>query len=84
MHLPFDLYQLFPMAGFLGCLIGLGRMANQSELVVMRASGASIGGILWAVIKAALLMLLLVTVFGEVVSPKLQAYSERMKSRCLG
>lgn len=84
MQIPFNIYQLFPMAGFLGCLIGLGRLASKSELVVMQASGVSIINIIWAVIKAALLMIVVMTIVGEVVAPQLQAYSERMKTVALG
>lgn len=83
MQLPFDLYQLFPMAGFLGCLIGLGRLASQSELIVMRASGVSVMMITVAVIKAAIAMLLLVSIIGELVAPQLQRYAEHMKATAL-
>lgn len=83
MQLPFDIYQLFPMAGFLGCLIGLGRLASQSELIVMRASGVSIFQITFSVIKAAVLMLFVITVLGELTAPKLEIYSERMKALAL-
>ncbi len=83
MQLPFDMYQLFPMAGFLGCLIGLGRLASQSELIVMRSSGMSIIEISYSVIKAAVLMLLTITIIGEVIAPSLQVSSERMKALAL-
>ncbi len=83
MQLPFDIYQLFPMAGFLGCLIGLGRLASQSELIVMRSSGVSIIQITYSVIKAAVMMLFLITMIGEVIAPSLQVHSERMKSTAL-
>lgn len=78
--LPSDLYQLFPMAGFLGCLIGLGRLASSHQLVVMRASGVSVGDITWCVVKAAIVMIVVVTAVGEFVSPKLEALGAQMKS----
>ena len=84
MQLPFDVYQFFPMAGFLGCLIGLGRLATTSELVVMRASGVSVLGITASVIKAAILMLIVVTFVGEYIAPKLQNYSEKLKAAAMG
>ena len=65
MQIPTDVYQLFPVAGFIGSLIGLGRLATTSELIVMRAAGVSIARIGWAVVKAALLMLIVVTIMGE-------------------
>ena len=39
--LPGLAYQLFPMAALLGSTIGLGMMASNSELTVMRAAGIS-------------------------------------------
>ncbi len=65
MQLPADLYQLFPIAGFIGSLIGLGRLASTSELIVIRAAGVSIARIIWSVIKAALWMIIVVTIIGE-------------------
>ncbi len=84
MQLPLDMYQYFPMAGFLGCLIGLGRLASTSELVVMRSSGISVVEITYSVIKAALIMLVVMTLIGEVVAPMLQSKSEQMKAYALG
>lgn len=83
-QMPFQLYQLFPMAGFLGCLIGLGKLSASGELVVMRANGVSIIGIAISVVKAALVMILIVTLIGESAAPQLQAYSQRMKAAALG
>src|SRR3990167_8328831 len=82
-QLPADLYQLFPMAGFLGCLIGLGRLASSSQLIVMRTSGVSIAGITLSVIKAAIMMMLIVTLIGEWIAPKLEAQAAHMKSLAL-
>lgn len=84
MQMPAELYELFPMAGFLGSLIGLGHLANGSELVVMQTSAVSIGRITWSVIKAALIMAIVVSVLGEGLSPWLQARSEVMKDAATG
>jgi len=82
-RLPSDLYQLFPMAGFLGCLIGLGRLASSSQLIVMRSAGVSVAGITGSVIKAAVLMIVVITFMGEFVAPKLEASGHRMKAAAL-
>lgn len=84
MQLPGDLYQLFPMIGFLGSLIGLGRLASSSELVVMRSAGISIAQIAWSVVKAALIMIVVVTVIGEWVSPMLQLHAEQLREKAMG
>lgn len=83
LQLPSSIYQMFPIAGFLGCLIGMGKLASASELTVMRASGISIRRISWAVIKAAILMMIIVTFIGEFVAPVLYAKSIDIKAKAL-
>lgn len=73
------MYQLFPVAGLIGCLIGLGRLATQSELVVMRASGVSKAQINIAVIKMTIIMLVFVTAIGELVGPRAGHFAENYK-----
>jgi lipopolysaccharide export system permease protein len=84
MELPAILYMAFPIAAFIGCLIGLGRLATGSELTVMRANGVSIGQITWSVVKAALIMVVIVTAIGEFIAPQLQVRADIMKANALG
>ena len=84
LQLPTDLYELFPMAGFLGSLIGLGRLASTSQLIVMRAAGVSIVQIAWSVVKAAILMIIVVTVIGEWVAPHWQNEAIHLKEVAMG
>ena len=79
MQMPAALYQLFPMAGFLGCLIGLGRLSNNSELTVMRAAGVSISRIAWSVVKTAIFMIVIVTAIGEMIAPTLSVRANDMQ-----
>lgn len=83
MQLPAQFYQLFPIAGFLGALIGLTRLSSSSQLIVMRASGVSIVRITWSVMKAAVLMIIVVTAVGEGMGPSLQQHSELMQQKTL-
>lgn len=83
MQLPVGFYQLFPMGLFLGCLVGLGRLATASELIVMRAAGVSVLRIAFSVIKAAVLIILLVTIVGEGFGPYLQKTSNVMRTAWL-
>lgn len=80
MELPRDVYQLFPMAGLIGCLMGLGLLASSSELVVMRASGVSLGQITRAVFIAILIMVAIVTLLGEIIGPQTILRGERFKA----
>ncbi len=83
MQLPAIVYMAFPIAAFIGCLLGMGRLATASELTVMRANGVSIGQITWSVIKAALLMLIVITAFGEFAAPQLQVKADVMRAKAL-
>lgn len=80
LQMPYQVYLFFPMASLLGCLIGLGILANHSELVVMRASGMSIGQITMAVLKASIVLIVLVTALGETVIPYLSHYANDYKT----
>lgn len=80
LQMPYQVYLFFPMASLLGCLIGLGIMANHSELVVMRASGMSILQITGAVFQASLVLIVLVTALGETLIPYLSHYANDYKT----
>jgi lipopolysaccharide export system permease protein len=83
LQLPYEVYLFFPMASLLGCLIGLGMLANHSELVVMRAVGLSIGQITLAVVKAALVLVLVVTILAETLVPSFSHYANDYKAAAL-
>jgi lipopolysaccharide export system permease protein len=83
LDMPYEVYLFFPMASLLGCLIALGTMANNHELVVMRAAGMSIGQITFAVLKIAILIILFVTVLGESVLPNWVRDAHQYKTQAL-
>ena len=83
LQMPYQVYLFFPMASLLGCLIGLGVMANHSELIVMRAAGMSIGQITGAVLKASVVVIILVTTMGETVVPLMSHYANDYKTAAL-
>ena len=63
--LPPRAYEMLPMAALIGCLIGLGSLASNSELTIMRAAGVSVGRIVWAVMKPMLVLMLVGVLIGE-------------------
>ena len=83
LQMPYQVYLFFPMASLLGCLIGLGIMANHRELVVMRAAGMSIGQVTMAVFKAAMIVIVMVTLLGETLVPKLAYIANAQKMQAL-
>lgn len=72
--MPRRLYTLIPFACLIGSLIGLGLLANSSELVVIRAAGVSVKRIAWMVLRPALLFIAISVLIGEYVVP----YTELM------
>lgn len=83
LQVPYQVYLFFPLASLLGCLVGLGIMANHRELIVMRAAGMSIGQITRAVLKAAVFLILLVTVTGETLIPRLARVANDHKMQAI-
>lgn len=76
-------YQLFPIVMLLGAIIGLGMLASQSELIVMRAAGVSIKRIVWAVMKVGILLLLVMGGVGEYVAPQAELRAQSIKADLL-
>lgn len=83
LQMPYQVYLFFPMASLLGSLIGLGIMANNRELIVMRAAGVSIGRITLSVLKAAVLLIIIVTITGETLIPRLSYYANDLRMEAL-
>ncbi|MBD9499473.1 LPS export ABC transporter permease LptG [Pseudomonas sp. BGr12] len=62
-------YDMLPMAALIGCLVGLGTLASNSELTIMRAAGVSLQRIVWAVMKPMLVLMFAGILVGEYVIP---------------
>ncbi|MBN2985341.1 LPS export ABC transporter permease LptG [Pseudomonas fluorescens] len=81
---PRRLYEMMPMAALIGCLIGLGSLASNSELTIMRAAGVSIGRIVWAVMKPMLLLMVCSVLIGEYVAPPAEATAQANRALAQG
>lgn len=81
---PRRLYDMLPMAALIGCLIGLGTLASNSELTIMRAAGVSIGRIVWAVMKPMLVLMLAGVLIGEYVAPATETVAQANRSLAQG
>jgi len=82
--LPRRLYDYLPLAAFMGCLIGLGALAKNSELVVIRAAGVSTIRIIFSAMKPALVVVCLGLVFGEFVAPYTEKIAQSQKALAQG
>jgi len=66
---PRRIYEMMPLSALVGCLIGLGTLASQSELTVMRAAGFSTARIVLGVFKPVLLLMVLELALGQFIAP---------------
>lgn len=81
--LPYDIYQFFPTASLLGFIIALGLLASHSELIVMRTSGMSLLNISSAVIKVGMVLMVIMIILGEVLSPMAQRKAHKIKTAAI-
>lgn len=81
--LPRLAYQLFPIVVLLGAIIGLGMLASQSELIVVRAAGVSLKRIIWTVMKVGLLLLTLMLIVGEFVAPAAEFKAQSLRAEAI-
>lgn len=78
--LPRRAFFLFPLAALVGTLVGLGVLASNLELSVMRASGMSSMRIAMAVMKAGLLLAILSMLIGELLAPFAERLAQQRRS----
>lgn len=81
--LPALAYDLFPVAALLGSVIGLGVMASNSELVVMRSAGVSVARITWSVMKAGIILVVVAVVISEFISDRSERMAQELRSQAL-
>lgn len=84
LRLPRRIYEYMPMACLIGCLAGLGSMAANSELTVMRAAGISINRIVFAVLKPMAVLMFVSLLLGEYVVPSLERIAQAHKAVAQG
>lgn len=83
LSVPKDIQIFFPMAALLGALLGLGMLAQRSELVVMQAAGYTRLQIATSVMKTALPLVLLTMAIGEWVAPQGEQMARNYRAQML-
>jgi lipopolysaccharide export system permease protein len=80
--MPRMFYETVPYAALIGCLAGLGLLANNSELTVMRMAGVSTWRITWYALKPAILLTSVGLLVGEYILPDFErvARIDRVKA----
>lgn len=84
MAIPRLCYQLMPIAALLGGLVGLGMLANQNELTVIRAAGVSRARIIMSVMQAALLLVAFGFAMGQWLAPRSEVFAQNLRAEALG
>jgi len=80
LEIPRHIYELFPSATLLGSLLGLGMMANNNELTVIRAAGVSILRIALAIFKVGIVLTLVAMLIGETLAPYSEQYARNSRA----
>jgi lipopolysaccharide export system permease protein len=80
LEIPQHVYDLIPTSVLLGSLLGLGALANNSELTVIRAAGVSIGRIAFATIKAGLGLTVIGMIIGETLAPQSVQHARNLRA----
>ncbi|WP_180180666.1 LPS export ABC transporter permease LptG [Acinetobacter sp. YH01021] len=77
---PNYLYEILPISALIGAVLGLGTLASNSELIVMRSVGVSLWRIVGWVIRSALLLVVLSFALSEWVIPYTNEQAKGVKS----
>ena len=77
---PRYLYEILPISALIGAVLGLGTLASNSELIVMRASGISLWRIVGWVMRSALVLVIFSFVLSEWVVPYTSEQAKSAKS----
>ena len=83
LSVPKDVQIFFPMAALLGALLGLGMLAQRSELVVMQASGFTRMQVALSVMKTAIPLVLLTMAIGEWVAPQGEQMARNYRAQAM-
>ena len=78
--IPRSFYELLPTASLVGSLVTLGGLANNRELVAMKASGVSEKRIIGAVLIGGLALLMTAISVGELIAPPAERNAQNLKS----
>ena len=84
LQLPARMYELFPVATLIGTLFGLAQLVATSEYTVMRASGASLLQVGWALMRIGIPLALVTFLAGEFVAPQAAYLSQKVRAQARG
>ncbi len=77
---PTNAFDIFPMAVLLGAMLGLGALANRSELIVIRAAGVSNLRLAGTMLVTGCVLALVAGVLGEAMGPPAERFKREYKA----
>lgn len=83
LSLPREVELFLPMATLLGALIGMGLLAQSSELVVMQAAGLSRTKITLSATKSVVIIIIAVMALSEWVTPQSESKAKQIRTQAL-
>ena len=84
LHVPSRIYELFPVAALIGTLFAISQLVSNSEFTVMRASGASMTQVGWAVVRVGIPLAIATFVAGEYIAPPAERLAQTLKAAAMG
>ena len=78
LRLPILAFELMPVSILIGSLLGLGGIAANSEIIVMRAAGMSISKLAGLVAIPGAVLMVVTGLLGEFIGPPLDFYARNM------
>jgi lipopolysaccharide export system permease protein len=84
LYIPSTAYEYIPLSALVGSMLGLGALANSSELTVIRAAGVTIRQVVWLVFRPVFLFIFVGTLLGEYVTPYLDQYADSRRALAKG
>ena len=84
MQLPSRMYELLPIAALIGTLSAMAQLVASSEYTVMRASGASLLQVMWALIRVGVPLAVATFLAGEFVAPPAERIAQQIKGQAMG
>lgn len=80
LRLPILGFEMMPVSALIGSLLGLGALAANSEIIVMRSAGLSVVKMSQMVALSGLAMLVFTALLGEFIGPPLDYYARDMRT----
>ena len=84
LNIPEVIYSHSTSVILIGCILGMGQLSSNNELLIMRVSGSSILKITFFTVKVALFFVFFCILLGEIIVPISSEYAEKSRSKALG